>query len=204
MAEIRDRQARLPTERKVLRKPVHGGRSASCHSRAAWGSVALAALALAVPLIVAANPVDQTWIPGLYDEADTDQLVSHAISPESWLSVALPVVLCLFASIALARSSRRTYNGAHRSESVARPPPDRAGSLRRGSSFRLDNGKRTSLAVPLYLQRSAQGESDPCGDDDDQGRRQQLLGTLFDLPPFGATKDDLLPPTPVILSERQS
>jgi hypothetical protein len=49
----------------------------------------LATLVLAIPVIVAANPVDPTWILGLYDDADSDQLITQphgAIPRHGWPS----------------------------------------------------------------------------------------------------------------------
>jgi hypothetical protein len=104
------------------------GRSACRPAAVTWGTLLLVILALAVPVIVAANPVDPTWVPGVYDDADPDQLVSQALSPESWLSAALPVILCLLTTIAPVWLSRQGRSGADRSEQVARAPPGLAGT----------------------------------------------------------------------------
>jgi hypothetical protein len=123
MAGIGGRLARLPVRKRAARRRARRGRLPCPPARAVWGSVALVALTLAVPGIVAANPVDQIWIPGLYDDADPDQLVSQALSPESWLGAAIPVILCILATVALAWPKRPGWWRADRNEQVARAPP---------------------------------------------------------------------------------
>jgi hypothetical protein len=87
------------------------------------GALLLVALVLAAPVMVAANPVDQIWIPGLYDDADTDQLVTQAMSPESWLGAAIPILPCVLSSTATAWSSRSECRVADRRAPGARAPP---------------------------------------------------------------------------------
>jgi hypothetical protein len=103
-------------------------------------------LALAVPVIVATNPVDPTWLPGLYDDADSDQLVSQALSPESWLGAAIPIILCVLSTIALAWSRRLGWRRADRTEQVARAPPGLAAASTRVVSADLRSAERAPLA----------------------------------------------------------
>jgi hypothetical protein len=105
-------------------------------------------LALAVPVIVATNPVDPTWLPGLYDDADSDQLVSQALSPESWLGAAIPIILCVLSTIAVAWSRRLGWRRADRTEQVARAPPDPPAASTRVLSADLRSAGR---APPTHL-----------------------------------------------------
>jgi hypothetical protein len=174
VAPIRGRQARRPTGGTVLCGSARRGRLSSCRPHAVWGSIALAALTLGVPVIAAVNPVDPSWIPGFYDDGDYDQLVSHAISPESWLGVVLEVVLCLLASIALARWSRPTYGGAHRREPVARAPPGRS------SVFRACHGHliiRPALSFSRSHRPSVSG-GDTAGPVDTEQSSRLLVASL--------------------------
>jgi hypothetical protein len=123
MAWIGGRLAHLPVRKRAVRRRARRGRLPCPPARAVWGSVVLVALVLAVPVIVAANPVDPTWLPGFYDDADPEQLVSQALSPESWLGATIPVVLCVLSTIALAWSRRLGWRRADRTEQVARAPP---------------------------------------------------------------------------------
>src|SRR5262245_56748591 len=50
------------------------------------------ALILAVPLIVAANPVDASGQQGWYDDEDADRLVTQSMSPESMMGIATLVL----------------------------------------------------------------------------------------------------------------
>lgn len=125
MVLIGDWLARLPVSKRAARRQARCGRLACRPAGAVWGWVVLLVLALAVPVIVATNPVDSTWLGGLYDDADSDQLISHALSPESWLDAAMPVVLCVLSTIALAWSRRLGWRRTGRAEQVARAPPSR-------------------------------------------------------------------------------
>jgi len=131
------------------------GRSRCRPVNTTCGARLLVILVLAIPVMVAANPIDPTWLAGFYDDADPDQLVSQALSPESWLSAALPVILCLLTTIAPVWLSRRGRRGADRSEQVARAPPGLAGtSTTRMFSIDPRYTERARLAH-LTLRRSS-------------------------------------------------
>jgi hypothetical protein len=141
----------------------------------------LVALVLAVPVVVVANPVDQIWIPGLYDDADTDQMVLQAMSPESLLGTAIPVVWCLLSSIAVVWSSRSRCMGAVKSGLVARAPPHLCGAPTRLFSLDARRAEGAGLAI-LTIQRtsflprflhSSDSESDEVAVDDEGQSRQQ-------------------------------
>jgi hypothetical protein len=57
----------------------------------AWSALVPVLLLLALPLLAWANPCDPAWIPGVYDDADYDELVSAASSPDGTLNA--PVLL---------------------------------------------------------------------------------------------------------------
>src|SRR5262249_46868883 len=74
-------------------------------------------LVLAVPVILFANPIDPTWKPGWYDDADADQLVLQTLSPESMVGLA---VLVLFI---LSGRARLLSGPAHRQSTQASREP---------------------------------------------------------------------------------
>jgi hypothetical protein len=80
-------------------------------------------LLLAVPVIVAANPIDPSWQPGLYDGADTDQLVTQTLSPEGMIGLGVLVLACLCHALARSTKSRTTTTFRSRQEPVPRAPP---------------------------------------------------------------------------------
>jgi hypothetical protein len=57
--------------------------------------VLLTVITLAIPVVVAANPVDPSWIPGLYDDGDGDQLITHAMSPEALIGPTVVALVCI-------------------------------------------------------------------------------------------------------------
>jgi hypothetical protein len=145
----------------------------------AVGAVLLTALALAVPVMVAANPVDPTWLPGLYDDADTDQLVSKTLSPENWVGAALPTILCLLSGPILAWSSYSGYQDAGWSEAVARGPPRLASTSIWVSPLVL--AKHPPQLSADIVWRSVYAGIDLVVDDDDQGQRYQPEVVPFQL-----------------------
>jgi|SRR6516164_7126400 len=60
-----------------------GGRPLPRPTSEEVGAVLSLTLVLGIPVLVAANPIDPFWQPGFYDDADPDQLVTHALSAES-------------------------------------------------------------------------------------------------------------------------
>jgi hypothetical protein len=78
---------------------------------------------LAVPMIVAANPVDATWQVGWYDDGDTDRLVTQTMSPESMAGLAVLVLVCLSAHARLIIRIRRKHSVHSSREPVPRGPP---------------------------------------------------------------------------------
>ena len=58
------------------------------------GGCVLLSLFLTIPVIAAVNPIDPVWEPGLYDDADTDQLVTQTSSLEGMIGLALLVLAC--------------------------------------------------------------------------------------------------------------
>jgi hypothetical protein len=76
----------------------------------------LVILALAIPVIVAANPSDPIWRPGLYDDADTDHLVRNVVSPESLIGVSVLGIVCLLTSLLVVRrtAARSSYGTSTR------------------------------------------------------------------------------------------
>jgi hypothetical protein len=144
----------LPVRKRAVRRRARHGRVPCPPARAVWSSVALVALALAIPVIVATNPVDPTLLPGLYDDADPDQLVSHALSPESWLDAAIPVILCVLSTIAFAWSRRLEWRHPDRRDQVARAPPGLPALSARVFSVDLRSAGRALLAH-LTIRRSS-------------------------------------------------
>ena len=66
-------------------------------SRVCARAIIFLTLLLVIPLIAGMNSVDPTWIPGLYDDADGDLLITQAMSPESMIGLAALLVVCLAA-----------------------------------------------------------------------------------------------------------
>jgi hypothetical protein len=60
------------------------------------GALMLAVLVLTIPILVAANPVDLTWQHGWHDDADTDDLVTQTLSPDSLIVLAVLVLVVQF------------------------------------------------------------------------------------------------------------
>jgi len=80
-------------------------------------------LMLVIPLIAAVNSVDPTWILGLYDDADSDQLITQAMSPESMIGLAASLVLCLAARACPLSGVVPACNIPSSREPVPRGPP---------------------------------------------------------------------------------
>jgi hypothetical protein len=132
------------------------------------------ALALAVPLIVAANPVDPTWLPGFYDDADTDQLVTQTMSPEAWIGLTVLVIVCFLSSSTIAGLTTHGRRRVVRGWPGARPPPSVVGTSMRGSVFGLRRLQcvrlahlcvRQSRSCLKYSRRSASGGAESLPDE---------------------------------------
>ena len=83
-------------------------------------------LVLTIPVIGAANPVDPIWLPGLYDDADTDHLVAQTMSPEAVIGLAVLVMACRRSSSTLAGPRAHGRGTVAGGELAARGPPRRA------------------------------------------------------------------------------
>ena len=55
----------------------------------------LVSLILAIPVITTANPTDPSWRPGLYDEADSDQLITQILSADAMIGLTMLMLACL-------------------------------------------------------------------------------------------------------------
>jgi hypothetical protein len=99
-------------------------------------------LVLALPIIVVANQVDPTWIPGLYDDADTDDLVLQIMSPEAMLLLDVIVLVWLMSSMYLAARVAGERAGIESPQPVPRGPPGLSTHLR-------------SSALPVHVLASA-------------------------------------------------
>ena len=95
--------------------PKHAGRS-----------VFLVILTLAVPVLVAANPVDPTWQPGIYDDGDTDQLVVQTLSPEGMIGLAALMLACFLLHPTLIEPSVPCRRRVSAEWADARGPPRRS------------------------------------------------------------------------------
>ena len=80
-------------------------------------------LLLAVPVVVATNPIDQTWQVGWYDNADTDPLVVQMLSPEGLLGIATVVMVVLSSQRLSASEVYTLQNLCSSREPVPRGPP---------------------------------------------------------------------------------
>jgi len=143
--------ARHPARKRTARPRARRGRLPGHPSGAVWGSVVVA---LALANVVAANPVDPPWIPGLYDDADPDQLVSQALSSESWLGPSIPAILCVLSTIVLAWSRRLEWRRAARNQQVARAPPGLPAASMGVFSADMRSAERAPLAH-LIVRRSS-------------------------------------------------
>ena len=106
----------------------------------------LVAFVLAIPVIVAANPVDRTWLPGFYDDADTDQLVTQTMSPEALIGLTALVIVRFFSSGTIAGLNTPWHRTAARGGLGARAPPSVAAMSMRGSFFGLHRLQCVRLA----------------------------------------------------------
>ena len=95
--------------------PKHAGRS-----------VFLVILTLAVPVLVAASPVDPTWQLGIYDDGDTDQLVVQTLSPEGMIGVAALMLACFLLHPTLIEPSVPCRQRVSGEGADARGPPRRS------------------------------------------------------------------------------
>ncbi len=116
----RGRRFVFPGPRRSARCPR---RSFPRHRPGAVRAIVFLALILAIPVIVAANPVDPDWLSGWYDEADTDQLVTQTMSPESLIGVAVLLLVCFSAGARLMNGVAREYKVSASREPVSRGPP---------------------------------------------------------------------------------
>jgi hypothetical protein len=131
------------------------GRRARLSSRSwydTWGSMLLVALALGVPVIVAANPVDSTWLPGLYDDADTDQLVTQTMSPEAWIGLTVLVIVYCLSSRTIVGPNALWSRTAARGGLSARAPPRLPDTSARVFALDLRYAEHVRLAQ-LLIQR---------------------------------------------------
>jgi hypothetical protein len=84
----------------------------------------LLGLILVLPIIVAMNPIDSCWQLGLYDEADTDQLVTQTSSPEGMIGLAVLVLVRLIARVRRVIDIKGEHDMQSSREPVPRGPPD--------------------------------------------------------------------------------
>jgi hypothetical protein len=80
-------------------------------------------LVLVVPIHVAANPIDSARQPGLYDDADTDQLVTQTLSPDAMIGLAVLVLVCLVSRTSPVDEAESEHDVRSRREPVPRAPP---------------------------------------------------------------------------------
>jgi len=122
-------------------------------------AVLLAIVTLAGPVLVAANPVDPTWQPGLYDDADTDQLVVQTLSPEGMIGVAALMLVCLLLYSTPIEPSVPCRQRVSGEEADARGPPGPSIKSTNQSMAPCFNRARVALLVfhpspPLQAFRS--------------------------------------------------
>jgi hypothetical protein len=82
-----------------------------------------ALLVLAIPVIMAANPIDPGWQAGWYDDGDTDQLVTQTLSPESMIGLAVLSFISLSVYLLLITGREPRQIDGQGIDPVPRGPP---------------------------------------------------------------------------------
>lgn len=196
----RGQGARAPRRRWSAHWTRHGLRG----RRAGGGRsrLLLAALVLVAPIVVAANPADPSWIPGFYDDADSDQLTSQAMTPESLLGADLPILLCLVFTAAAVWPRRSVCRVAVRRVFGARGPPVPCGVPASAFSARRLGHSPACLSIQHASCRSRGGRplvrgSDTAALEDAIPSHQPLAAEFFwRIPPFHKTVRQALPSHP--------
>jgi hypothetical protein len=159
---LRCREAARQTRALPIGLTSRRGRS-RLPGRPSRGALVLVMLTLAVPVIVAANPADPTWCAGLYDEADTDQLMTQTMSPDGCIGPTVLIIACLLATTAVVSRRRPRRAAWGESHIQARAPPAclRAPAcMSRGRFVCLfDPTRFVSFALPR--RRFTSGRGDP-------------------------------------------
>ena len=117
----RDGLGNMPAQMSGLARPC---RRPAEHSRPITvRAILFLILVLVVPIHVTANPIDPTWQPGLYDDADTDQLVTQTLSPDAMIGLAVLVLACLVSRACPVDKIVNDHDIRSRQEPVPRAPP---------------------------------------------------------------------------------
>jgi hypothetical protein len=108
-------------------------------------------LVLAVPIHVAANPIDPTWQPGLYDDADADQLVTRTLSPEGIIGLGVLVLACPVSRACPVDEIVNEYEIRSRQEPVPRAPPGPNATIQPWSFIDVTRLRHKHLPPALLL-----------------------------------------------------